>query len=63
MVKLFRLTQVIELLGGALKLPTLKKYCHQGKIEYTRSLGGGVRYLSEAQVAALFLIVKKKNNT
>ncbi len=63
MMKLFKLTQVIAILDGAIKLPTLKKYCHEGKIEYTTSLGGGVRYLSEAQVAALFLTIKKRNKT
>jgi predicted site-specific integrase-resolvase len=61
--KLFRLTQVVELLNGAISLPSLKKYCSDGRIEYTTSLLGGVRYLSEEQISALFLTIKRKNNT
>jgi predicted site-specific integrase-resolvase len=61
--RFYRLKQVIEILGGSLKLPTLMKYCREGKIEYTTSLGGGVRYLSEEQISALFLTIKRKNNT
>jgi predicted site-specific integrase-resolvase len=61
MLKLFRLTQVIELLDGAIKLPTLKKYCHDGKVEYSMSPGRGLRYMTQAQVDKLFLIIKKKD--
>jgi predicted site-specific integrase-resolvase len=63
MLKLYRLTQVVDLLGGAISLPSLKKYCHEGRIDFTTSLLGGVRYLSEEQISALFLTIKRKNNT
>jgi hypothetical protein len=63
MLKLYRLTQVVELLDGAISLPNLKKYCQDGRIDFTTSLLGGVRYLSEAQISALFLTIKRKDKT
>jgi hypothetical protein len=60
--KYYRLTEVIEKLNGSLALSTLKRYCDERRIEFSTSAGGGVRYLSDEQLAKLFPTINKEVN-
>jgi hypothetical protein len=58
--KYHRLREIVRKLDGAIALSTLKRFCDERKIEFSTSAGGGVRYLTDEQLAKLFPIINKE---